>query len=752
LTKLGSVTATATELNTLYQATAGNAVASKALVVNSSKDISGLNVVTAATLKGTTLFLGGAQVGSTATELNKLQGATVTTADLNKLASVTATATELNKLQGAIVTTADLTKLGSVTATALELNTLNQTTAGTALASKALVVDSSRDISGLNVVTAATLKGTTLTLGGTPVSATATELNTLYQTTAGTAVASKALVVDSSRDISGLNVVTAATLKVTGASTLASLNVTGASTLTKISVTSDASFSGSRVDICGNLFANSLAVNNATTVGGTLNVTGASTLTKISVTSDASFSGSRVDICGNLFANSLAVNNATTVGGTLNVTGASTLNDKLLVTKDVSLNSKLFVDKDVSFNTRLSVGYDSSFNRNVDICGNLVIYGNLSVFQQKTTSIINTSINNYEIITTKDISINGNLVVTNKTYTNTIAPIASTNDITFDSTTSIIVPKGGNYSGSATAGGLRYNTTNNAFEGYSNNAWTSLGGVISNSKNVKVTAHDTSGVQIFATSVAGYTANGNLSPEVMRIDLSGNVGIGKINPTATLDVSGSFNITYSAPTPIAESVAPAVTIQMDTSGSSTYSRWQHSSQLEIRSKTYVSNNPLAFNSLALAMSLDGVGIIQGKTYGVGYNTIALNPVNGTVCIAKTSANTAYKLDVNGDVQALSYNATSDYRIKDNVLSLPDCSFVVDPLRPVYYRNKLTNKQDVGLIAHEVQEHFPFLVTGEKDGEHNQSVNYTGFIGLLIHEIQQLKLRVSELEKINRSPN
>jgi hypothetical protein len=84
--------------------------------------------------------------------------------------------------------------------------------------------------------------------------------------------------------------------------------------------------------------------------------------------------------------------------------------------------------------------------------------------------------------------------------------------------------------------------------------------------------------------------------------------------------------------------------------------------------------------------------------------------------------------------------------------LPDCSFVVDPLRPVYYRNKLTNKQDVGLIAHEVQEHFPFLVTGEKDAEHNQSVNYTGFIGLLIHEIQQLKRRVSELEKINRSPN
>jgi hypothetical protein len=69
------------------------------------------------------------------------------------------------------------------------------------------------------------------------------------------------------------------------------------------------------------------------------------------------------------------------------------------------------------------------------------------------------------------------------------------------------------------------------------------------------------------------------------------------------------------------------------------------------------------------------------------------------------------------------------------------------LRPVTYNNnQANNKQDIGLIAHEVQEHFPFLVNGEKDGEDNQSVNYTGLIGLLIHEIQQLKRRVSDLEK------
>jgi hypothetical protein len=101
----------------------------------------------------------------------------------------------------------------------------------------------------------------------------------------------------------------------------------------------------------------------------------------------------------------------------------------------------------------------------------------------------------------------------------------------------------------------------------------------------------------------------------------------------------------------------------------------------------------------------------------------------------------------GTLNSTTYNATSDYRIKDNVRPLTDCSFTIDPLKPVTYNNnQANNKQDIGLIAHEVQEHFPFLVSGEKDGEQNQSINYTGFISLLIHEIQQVKRRVSDLEK------
>ena len=65
-------------------------------------------------------------------------------------------------------------------------------------------------------------------------------------------------------------------------------------------------------------------------------------------------------------------------------------------------------------------------------------------------------------------------------------------------------------------------------------------------------------------------------------------------------------------------------------------------------------------------------------------------------------------------------------------------YKIDKLRPISYYNILHNKKDIGFIAHEVQEIFPELVTGIKDGENLQSLNYTGLIGILTKEIQDLK--------------
>ena len=137
--KLGStlVTSSAAELNLLDGSSAGTIVNSKVLVYGSSGEVN-----------ATTLQIAGTSITSTAAELNILDGVTSTTAELNIMDGVTSTTAELNILDGVTSTTAELNLLDGVTSTTAELNYVD-VTAGTATASKAVVLDANKDLAGL---------------------------------------------------------------------------------------------------------------------------------------------------------------------------------------------------------------------------------------------------------------------------------------------------------------------------------------------------------------------------------------------------------------------------------------------------------------------------------------------------------------------------------------------------------------------------------------------------------------------------
>ena len=87
--------------------------------------------------------------------------------------------------------------------------------------------------------------------------------------------------------------------------------------------------------------------------------------------------------------------------------------------------------------------------------------------------------------------------------------------------------------------------------------------------------------------------------------------------------------------------------------------------------------------------------------------------------------------------------TSDYRIKENVTELNETD-TVDALVPIQYNNTLSGNHEFGLLAHELQEIYPDLVNGEKDGDEYQRVQYNGLIGVLVKEVQDLKQRLAIL--------
>ena len=93
---------------------------------------------------------------------------TSTAAELNILDGVTATAAELNIMDGVTSTTAELNILDGVTSTAAELNLVDGITAGTVSASKAVIVDSNKDLTGLRNLTISgdlTVSGDDITMG-----------------------------------------------------------------------------------------------------------------------------------------------------------------------------------------------------------------------------------------------------------------------------------------------------------------------------------------------------------------------------------------------------------------------------------------------------------------------------------------------------------------------------------------------------------------------------------------------------------
>ena len=221
---IGSAVINEAELEQIDGITAGTVAASKAVVVDSNKDVSGLRNVTA-----TGYFeIGSAQL--TESELEMLDGITAGTAAASKalvldassvlngsssmIVSASAISASTGQFNNLTVAANSLT-IGSTTISETEMAALDGVTAGTVAASKAVIVDSNKDADGFRNISGSTLLefgsatfGTSVTAGTSFVIGSAdlneVDLEKLDGITNGTAAANKALVVDGNKDISSL--------------------------------------------------------------------------------------------------------------------------------------------------------------------------------------------------------------------------------------------------------------------------------------------------------------------------------------------------------------------------------------------------------------------------------------------------------------------------------------------------------------------------------------------------------------------
>ena len=170
----------------------------------------------------------------------------------------------------------------------------------------------------------------------------------------------------------------------------------------------------------------------------------------------------------------------------------------------------------------------------------------------------------------------------------------------------------------------------------------------------------------------------------------------------------------------------------------------------------------ASGNLLVGRLSTGSGIL-GNTFGLcpggaGYNEsvnstsdtgLALWYINretstGTLFEFRKTSTKVGAITTNGT--GVTYGSESDYRLKDNVQPITNALSRVALLKPSKYTWKADQSEGEGFIAHELQEVVPQAVTGEKDGEKMQDVDYGKITPLLAAAIQELHQEIEQLKQ------
>jgi hypothetical protein len=127
--------------------------------------------------------------------------------------------------------------------------------------------------------------------------------------------------------------------------------------------------------------------------------------------------------------------------------------------------------------------------------------------------------------------------------------------------------------------------------------------------------------------------------------------------------------------------------------------------------------------------------------------------NSCLGIGTSTTSASYKMYVGGAIYSTgNIVAYSDARKKTNIVTVDNALDTVAKLRGVYYNRIETNdekvdpnKRQIGVIAQEVNEVLPEVVTYAKDVD-EYGVQYGNMAGLFIEAIKELKAEIEELKQ------
>ncbi len=295
---------------------------------------------------------------------------------------------------------------------------------------------------------------------------------------------------------------------------------------------------------------------------------------------------------------------------------------------------------------------------------------------------------------------------------------------------------------------------------------------------------------------------GTTTAERMRIDSSGNLGVGTSTVDARLNVKGgttwlqNFSGSASSPTETQDWPIPALnvtsygdftlqtmmtfTLPNDGNYFTGDSVWNFRLDQTASSTTSSGVNGMRFMGPGYLMfgpgTTEKARITSSGNWLVGTTSLAagnwaneikntttdawplaLNATTRGMVIRNSSATSGFYayFEYNGGTNngsiswsggVTSYNVTSDARIKKNITDAPDAGGLIDNIKVRSWDFKADGAHwRYGMVAQELLEVAPEAVSVPADPEMMMGVDYAKLVPMLIKEVQSLRARVAQLE-------
>jgi len=259
-------------------------------------------------------------------------------------------------------------------------------------------------------------------------------------------------------------------------------------------------------------------------------------------------------------------------------------------------------------------------------------------------------------------------------------------------------------------------------------------------------------------TTTGLTSNGiddNATSTAVTIDASGNVGIGTASPQSELDIQSA------SPALHIEETAGNLFVEVGTTASNPYITYSNTSDLRFATSTganatgFTEHMRINSSGNLLVTATSTASVQSGSVNGQFF-------VNGQRYSSRISTGTStHNAFYNGNGQvgsiatngsSTSYNTSSDYRLKENVVTLDNATDRLNQI-PVYRFNFIADSNTTvdGFLAHEVQAIVPEAIHGVKDevdDEGNpvyQGIDQSKLVPLLVATVKELEARIATLE-------